>query len=112
MKDGAAALGAVAQQGELGDHQHAAAGFRQGPVHLALVILEDAQVNDLVGQPVGINFGVAIGHAQQDHQPGADFAHHFAGHGDTGPADPLYDGFHEVFSPWVSRPLSVLRNGW
>ena len=48
----AAALEGVAVERELADDEHAAADVDDRPVHHAVVVVEDAQAGDLVGQPL------------------------------------------------------------
>src|SRR5258707_923594 len=48
----AAAFSGVAVQRELRDHEHAAPLLREIAIHLAFVVPEQAQAEDLVGHPV------------------------------------------------------------
>ena len=54
-----AALAAIAQQRELADDEHRAADFGQPAVHLAVVVVEDAQSDDLLGELPGVVVRIA-----------------------------------------------------
>ena len=59
-------------------------------------ILEDAETDELVRHPAGLTLGIPLRDAQEDHQPRPDPADDLALDGDTGLADTLEDGFHEL----------------
>ena len=69
---GPPALLAVAEQGELADDQHRPADVLHASIHLALVIGEDAQPDDLVRQPAGLLGRVRRRDPEQHHQALAD----------------------------------------
>ena len=57
-----------------------------------VVVGDDPQVPDLVGQLAGLGLGVVVGDADQHAQPGADRAHHLVADRRRRPgprADPL-----------------------
>ena len=79
---GAAALAAVAVEGELADNQDLAADGVQTAVHLAVLVFKDPQAQGLLGQVTAFLLGVVGAHAQQDQKTGADGAVDFAVNGD------------------------------
>ena len=83
-KAGAAALAAVAVEGELADHQHLTAHGLQAQVHLVIFILENAQCQAFFGQAAAFGLGILGTDAQQDQKAPADLAHHLAVNGDGG----------------------------
>jgi hypothetical protein len=84
----------VGGQGELADHQGLAADVDDRAVHLAGVVLEDAQVDDLARQEVYLAFAIAVLHAQQHEKPGPDRRDSLSIDRDARFADPLYHSFH------------------
>lgn len=89
---GAVAAPRVAQERELGDDQHLAAHVLHGAVHLAVFVLEDAQVCDLLGGKARVLLAVARLHADEHEQAGADFRYEPAPDGNLGARDALdYD---------------------
>src|SRR5207302_882680 len=74
---GPTSLPAVAVQRELADHQRRPAHVQQAPVHLPLVVLEDAEGTYLVGQPARLIYGISSGHTQQHEQAATDFAYRY-----------------------------------
>ena len=101
----AAALAAVAVQGELGDHQNFTVDRVQAAVHLAVLILENAQACQLVGQLHGLGLGVVMGDAQQDEEAGSDLADGFAVHGYGGA---FHAGQHCSHGNIVSFSVDIL----
>ena len=66
----AVALARVAVEGELAHAQDLAAGVRHRAVHLAVLVLEDPQREQLAREPVGVLGAVAAAHAEQHEQAG------------------------------------------
>jgi hypothetical protein len=66
-----------------------------GPVHLAGVVLEDAQVGDLVREVVRVRFRVLPAHPEQDEQAGSDRGDELAAHAHRRFRDSLHDGSHQ-----------------
>lgn len=95
---GAAAFAAVAQQGELGNHQHAAVDIHERAIHFSVFVLEYAQMHNFVRQPDGFFLCIVKGHAEQYHKPCVDGAHFATCYGDAAFGDPLYDGLQNVSS--------------
>lgn len=93
-KAGPAPGAAVAQEGELAHHEHRAAGLRHVAVHLALVVLEGAEVDDLLGEAVGVVVGVAPRHSQEDEPADADPSDAFALYLDRRSHHPLQHRAH------------------
>src|SRR4051812_6790832 len=87
-------LAGVSEQRELRDREHGAAHVEDRAVHLALVVLEDAQVHDLAGEPARILLRVAFTDAQQDAEAQADGAFLDAVDRDGSLADPLHHRAH------------------
>jgi len=82
------------EEGELADDEEAAADVGHGTVHLAGVVLEDAQTNEFLGEPLAVGLGVGGMDAEEHEQPGADGAGCFTSDGDGGGGDALDDGAH------------------
>jgi hypothetical protein len=78
------------KQRELADDERVAAGVEKRTVEPAVVILEDAELRDLLGQRDGVGHDVARGDAEQDAETGADRT--ARRHGCAG--DPLDDRLH------------------
>ena len=83
-------------EGELADHEDVAKGVEHGAVHHAPVVVEDAQVHNLVRQPVDVFAAVAVFYAHQDEHPAADGGLLPAIDGDGGVCGALDDGSHFV----------------
>ena len=82
--------GGVGDQRELADHQRGAARLEQRAVELPVVVLEDAELRHLLGEPTGVGVTVAGRDPEEDADPGPDRAagrNRRAGH-------PLDDGSH------------------
>ena len=79
----------VRRQGELADHQRRAANVQHRAVHLARLVLENADLRHLVSQLLGLRPGIALHGANQDHQTGAALADRFAVNLDPGPGGAL-----------------------
>src|SRR3990172_6292450 len=60
---------AISEQGELGNDQHRSSRLQNGSVHFTLCVLENPQVDELVGQVAGILFAVLLAHSQEDQEP-------------------------------------------
>ena len=95
----------IAQQRELADHEHRAAGVRQGQVHFSFGVVEDPQAHDLVGQLPRIVQRVVGGHAQQHQQSAADLAADFTANLDPRFEDSLHACPHKNRS--VRRPPRI-----
>ena len=65
---------AVTVQRELGDDQQLTADVDHGAIHFSLIVFEDAQVLDLVGESIGVVFTVTFAYAQQDAEARTDLA--------------------------------------
>ena len=102
---GPPAAARVPVERELRDGEQVSARVEDGEVHLALAVGKDAQVEDLVRQGVGVGFLVALPHAEQDEEAGADLTHDLAvdAHGRLG--DALDDRAHaQGLSSRTDRP--------
>ncbi len=91
---GAAALAAVAVQGELRDGEHAATNVEYRAIHFALVIGEDAQVSALFSAEAQRLLVVARAEADEQDQTLADLAVELAIDVDASVADALDEDFH------------------
>ena len=101
MDDGARELDVVVNIGKVLSKQWSyvaddirALRVEDGPVHLARLVLEDAQLADLAGHPLGVCHRVALRHAEEDAEAGADLPDDLPIHRDARLADPLHDGAH------------------
>jgi hypothetical protein len=88
------ALVGIRRQGELGHQQQAAADFNQAPVHAPLVIGKHPVAQQALQQTIRLGFAVALLHAHQHQEAGADGAHHRALDLDAGGGDPLQQTDH------------------
>src|SRR5713226_5928265 len=79
----------IAVKRELGHHQRTAFHVQQRPVHLSRIVLENSHVRALLRHRGRNSRSILAPHAEQNHQPGADFARHFSFHGHTRAADSL-----------------------
>ena len=75
---GSVALLAVGVQGELRNDEHLAVHVGKRAVRLAVLVLEDAQLEDLAPQPLDLVGAVVRAHAQQDQVPALARAYRFA----------------------------------
>jgi hypothetical protein len=91
------AFAAIGVKRELGDHQKRTAAIEHGTIHLPLLILEDAQLGDLIGEGGGIFFIIVQAYAQEDAKSWADFTDHFGIDADAGFGDSLNNGAHGGF---------------
>lgn len=81
-------------EGKLADHQHSAFRLGQVAVHLALLVSEDAQADDLLRQPAGVVGSIADLDAEQDEQAVGDPADDLAADFHAGLAYSLHHGTH------------------
>jgi len=88
------AFARVALQGELGNHKHFARPIGNGEVHLAVLILEDAQSGDLCREIVGVGKGVGLANAEKDENPAVNSPYCFFADAHLSAAYPLNDGAH------------------
>src|SRR3989442_4570636 len=91
---GPALASRIAIERELRNNQRRAAGFQERPIHLALLVIEDAQVCDLLGEISGLLSRVAAGHAQEHEQARGDLPRGTSLDHDAGAADALHDSSH------------------
>ena len=103
---GAVAVLVVGQQGELGHHQHLAVNVLHRLVHLAVVVLKDAELDHLLEHPIQILLGVSRGDAQEDQQAVAAGADQLPVHVDGGGGNALNDCFH------VGNSFTVTLGEW
>ena len=75
---GSVALLAVGVQGELRNDEHLAVHVGKRAVRLAVLVLEDAQLEDLAPQPLDLVGAVVRAHAQQDQVAAFARANRFA----------------------------------
>ncbi len=92
---GASPLTAIAQQGELADHQQRPVHVEERTVHVLMIILEDAEVYDLGRHRLHIFICVPVLHAEEHGQAGADLGDGLLVDSDPGPAHPLNNGAHD-----------------
>ncbi len=95
---GASSLAAVAEQGELGNHQYLALCFKQGKVHQSMSIIEDAEVDDFFGQKHGVFLGIIFAYAEQDQKPRPYGSADQPIHANRGLSYSLHYGAQEAFS--------------
>jgi len=91
-------LATVAVQGELGNHQHLSVRFDQGEIHEPLLVIEDAEIGDLISQECGVLFRVVFANAEKNKKPRPDGAAELIVYANGGLAYPLHYGAHGIFS--------------
>src|SRR5581483_244166 len=64
-KAGAASLARVSIEGKLGDDQGLSADIEQRPIHFALVIAKDTQVDDFLDQGLYLGLAITLPHTKQ-----------------------------------------------
>ena len=102
---------AIGQQRELADDQHAAPDLVDAPVHLALIVGERAQADDLVGELLGVCVDVSPGNAQQDEPALANRADDRALDLDRGSTHSLESRAHRIgYSMERIRPGFSMRS--
>src|ERR671935_1341412 len=89
----AAATRGVGVEGELGDDEGFAGDVEEAQVGLAVLVAEDTELGDLIGETLGGALVVVGADAEEDAEAGADLAA-AAVPGDGGAADALEDGSH------------------
>jgi hypothetical protein len=67
-------LAAISPEGKLGDHQQTAAQFQERPIHLALLVSEDPQVDNLLCQVGGIPRPILAPYPEENQEAAADTA--------------------------------------
>jgi hypothetical protein len=85
---------AVPVQGKLRNHQNFAAAVTDDAVHLALIVLENAKILNLVGERVGVLFVILFADAKEDAKAGTDLTDCFPPHVNMGFGDSLHNGTH------------------
>ena len=90
----ATAAAGISEEGELADEEEAPAYVKRREVELAFGVSEDAEVDDLLHDVIGVTLGVTAGDADEHDQPGTDASRFPAIDEDAGPADALHEGFH------------------
>ena len=79
---------------ELGDDDDRTVNVLNGLVRLAVLVLKDAKLDELVGDLVRRRLGVAMRHAEEDEITLSDFGDLLAVNRDRGLCHPLYPCFH------------------
>ena len=100
------AFAAVPIQSKLRNQQNFAATVADGAVHLALVVFEDAEIPDLVGERLGVSFVILFADAEQDAKSGANATDRFPPHADVGFGDSLHNGTHVKLSKFSKRRVT------
>ena len=91
---GAVAFACVAEEGELRDEEDGAPDVFEGQVELALGVIEDAELGDLLCDLRRVVFGVVVGDAQQHEKTVGDLADGFIVDFHGGFGDALDNGAH------------------
>ena len=89
-----AAATSIRHKGELADEEETPIYVNHGEIEPVFFIGEDAQVDDLLDDVIGVPFGITLGDADKHDQPRPDAPRLLAGDADAGPADALHKGFH------------------
>jgi len=54
------AFPAIAQKSELGNNKHLPLYIKKGEIHLSSLILKDPEIDDLIGQIIGVAFPITM----------------------------------------------------
>ena len=92
------AFAAIAEERELAHDQHRPADFDERAIHLAVVIFEHPQTDDLLREPIDLRRTILRPHAQQHQQAAADLARHRAVDRHPGLAHSLNTRSHRCLS--------------
>jgi hypothetical protein len=82
----------------LTDEKQRAADVGEREVHLALLVLENAKLNDLVDDVRGLRLAVAFADADERDEPALDLADDVPLDFDARSVNPLDDGAHQSLS--------------
>jgi len=93
-KAGASALSTIGEKCKLTHDEYRSANVGNRKIHLLLLVLEDPQAYDFLGQFGGFRLGIPMTDAQENQQPQADFAHHLPFYNDFGSTDTLHTSPH------------------
>lgn len=88
---------AVSQKSELADDEDSAADLLDREIHLAVMVLEDAESGDFLRKGDAVGVGVIDFDSEKHEQAGGDFAGDFLGDGDLGSGDTLNNCSHDDF---------------
>ena len=91
---GTVALAGARHEGELADGKDVPAGFEDGAVHHAVLVVKDAEVADFGGEPGDVLLRVVRRNADQHEHPPADGGVELPANGDGGMFYPLYYNSH------------------
>ena len=100
----------VTEERELGDDEEPARDVEHRAVHLARLVGEDTEVEDLVREGLGVRFRVPHGDSEQDDEAGADRPTVSPPRGPTLPrrvAPPRARSARISFPPWASPSASA-----
>ena len=100
------AFAAVAVKRKLRHHEQLAADFDDGSVHFSVIVFEDPQVLDLLGQKVGVGVAISFADAQKDAKSGADLADSDRIDRDTRLRDSLNDGTHDSINGFLRSAVA------
>jgi hypothetical protein len=98
-----AALAGVREKRELGDYDGTPACALQREIHFALVVFEDAQVDDLINQGLCLAGTIALSHPKQDDQAWPDLGNDPAFHRNPSMRNPLEDGSHQLYHLTIKK---------
>src|SRR2546426_4152237 len=101
-------LARIAEEGELRDRQPPPADVDHRPVHLPLLVLEDPQLNDLIGHPLRILVGILVTDPDQHAKACRNGSRHLPVDGDRRFTDSLHDGAHPAPIPKILACLAGL----
>jgi hypothetical protein len=114
-KGGPAPFAAIAEQGELRNHQYLTPYIEQREIEFSFIIRKDPELGDLDGQVVRILLLVLLPYSEEDEKSPLDLANKIALDGDPGLTNPLDDGaygyYPSSFSCWVSAIIRSLTLG-
>jgi hypothetical protein len=70
----------------LRDNQNFSADIKKRTVHLALIVSEDAQMDNFISQRLDLNLAIILSYSQQDQEALIYLAHDFSVYGHAGMA--------------------------
>jgi hypothetical protein len=88
------ALPAIAIQCELRYYQNFFPYFLHGKIHLAILVLKNSQIFDLLRKLIDVSLAIGFTNSQKNTEPRADSADRFAGNPNLGSGNSLDNGSH------------------
>ena len=108
LGEAGAAAGGVGVEGELGDDQQRAAHLLQIEIHLAVLVLKDAELDHLGQHLIKVSLGVPLCHAEQNEQSVSTFTDTYAVHVHRRRTDSLNHSLHGNTSLYYMNVINII----